>query len=94
MALDLELGQLGKRRRRPAADRGGHQVAGGADGRADVRLDVGRNEAPAPFAAELHHQRLVPDGGVVAPQLAHRVTSASAETSRSMSDWAWTSVTQ
>ena len=76
-----ELGQLGRRR---AAHRLG-------DERRRVALDV-EDLAAAALAPQLHHERLVPDGRVVAA--IHASTSFSAVASRSTSPVLCTSVTQ
>ena len=60
----------------------------------ELWLDRRDLDAPRAGPAELHHERLVPDGGVVAAEGGHRVTSSSAAASRSTSAWLCTSVTQ
>jgi hypothetical protein len=60
----------------------------------ELRLDGRDLDAARAGPAELHHEGLVPDGGVVAAKRGHRVTSSSAVTSRSTSARVCASVTQ
>ncbi len=89
----LGLGQLRQDGRRRPPHAVGDERLEVADDRRDARLGRVEDDAATAGRPHLHHERLVPDGGVVAAEL-HATTSATAATSRSRSACVCTSVTQ
>ena len=93
MAQHLGLGELGQRRGRGTAHPCRNECVEVADQTGDVSLGSSKDDPPASRGAELHHERLVPDGRVVAAER-HATASATAAASRSRSACVCTSVTQ
>ena len=93
VAQHLRLGQLGQRRADVRRIPSGTSASASPTSARDVGLGLVEDDAAAAGRAHLHHERLVPDGGVVAAER-HATTSATASASRSRSACVCTSVTQ
>ena len=95
VAQHLGLGQLGQRRAaRRAASPPGRARRRRRRARATLGLGLGKTTPRRPGRAQLHHERLVPDGGVVARRRVTRPPPPAPSASRSMSACVCTSVTQ